>query len=645
MREGDRVMQLIDEDVAQGGRGFVQLEELIRFEKMKEHFTRAHVPADSDRRVQVAADALRESTQVELSPSERSVRRREPLPDRDEYQMAIRAVEENASLVEVSEPVLDLALQQLQERKPAVDLFHRARADLEDGIGLYRSGDYAEAEQLFTYARIKMVAKGEHDNDHDKRRPVGLGHSMFQSSGSCPLTSADRLKRFCYLDASQLNLAVCQLSIACATTDDGHLPLSTDDSAMTLNVALQTLKQIKPKRTRLLDVEPTPGEGNLGRDLLDDTVEMLVLKASALLIAAEVTLAQGQLDQARDYLRDCDRVCAKLGTSGGGGAGAAKRDDNGYVPATAEDDCAARVANGTSQAAATGRGDVGGGAAGGADGADVGGGGGVDGGAGDGDGDGGGEDGGDVGGGAGGSDGDGGERQTEVPGAMIEQAFGIWTAQAGSDPIADISANHGNAVGVAVRAACIEAIRFAAFDDLSDLKRFPPQLIAVDPAAAAVAAPDFLEGEARNFIRRFAEQVLRLNQKSVGEGEQRCLVLSKDLSSYHLPLDEDPNVRSCCDCNTLGELGVHFTQSQWNKPQARCKVCTQRQGLENKREDIRILRGKIAAEERQDVPASAVRYLLKTPTQAAIEDCRARLGSARREEDRRACGLQPGFLN
>jgi hypothetical protein len=290
-------MQLIDEDVAQGGRGFVALEELLVFENMKELFVGAGTATGNEKQLEIVADALRESTQLELSLGERSVRRREPLPDRDEYYAAVAAVEQNASLVEASDPVLDLAQQQLQLRKPAVDLLHRARADLQEGISLYLSGDHKGAQQLFRYCRVKMTARGEHIDD---ARPVGLGHPMFARDGSCSLTRAEREKRGCYRDASQVNMAVCQLSIAAANDNDPEM----------LAAALRTLQQIRRKNTRLLDVDPMPGDGNLHRDLLDDTVEMLALKASAQLIAAEVALALGQQDQARSYLRDCARVYA-----------------------------------------------------------------------------------------------------------------------------------------------------------------------------------------------------------------------------------------------------------------------------------------------------------------------------------------------
>jgi hypothetical protein len=246
----------------------------------------------------------------------------------------------------------------------------------------------------------------------------------------------------------------------------------------------------------------------------------------------------------------------------------------------------------------------------------------------------------------------------EVPDAMIDQAFAIWKKRAGDDPLENISAMHGQEVGAAVRAACIEAIAFAAFDDISEQKAFPARLIrsananSSDPESALpTASADNLldthqadlEGQVRNCVRRFAEQVLRLNQKSVGENESRHLVLSKPLSSYRLPLDEDQNVRVCCDCAALGEVGVHFTQSQWNKPQSRCKVCTQRQGLKRKRADVECLRAKIAAEDCN--VASVLTYVLKLPTPAAIEACRAKLEEDRKEQDRRGFGLRAGFLN
>eukprot|EP01043_Picozoa_sp_COSAG02_P074264 COSAG02_NODE_14792_length_1235_cov_3.648768_1_plen_411_part_11 len=214
LREGDRVMQLIDKDIAQGGRGFVALAELLVFENMKELF--AGVATDNEQRLEIVANALRESMQLELSPSERSVRRLEPLPDREKYYAAVAAVE-NASLAEASDPVLDLAQQQLQQRKPAVDLFHRARADIQHGIMLYVSDDRKAAQQLFHYCRVKMAARGQHNDDG---RPVGLGHPMFARDGSCALTRAEREKRGCFWDASRLNIAVCQLSIGVANDND-----------------------------------------------------------------------------------------------------------------------------------------------------------------------------------------------------------------------------------------------------------------------------------------------------------------------------------------------------------------------------------------------------------------------------------------
>ena len=88
LREGDRVMQLVDKDVAQGGRGFVALAELLAFENMKQLFAGVGTATDNETRLEIVADALRESTQLELSPNERSVRRLEPLPDREEYYAA-----------------------------------------------------------------------------------------------------------------------------------------------------------------------------------------------------------------------------------------------------------------------------------------------------------------------------------------------------------------------------------------------------------------------------------------------------------------------------------------------------------------------------------------------------------------------------
>ena len=507
--------------------------------------------------------------------------------------------------MEASDPVLDLAQQQLQQRKPSVDLFHRARADLQDGIRLYLCGDCKAAQQLFHYCRVKMAARGEHNDDG---RPVGLGHSMFERGGSCSLTRAERDKRGCFWDVSQLNIAFCQLSIGVASDNDPEM----------LTAALRALQQIKRKGSRLLDVDPTPGDGNLHRNLLDDTVETLTLKASAQIIAAEITLALGQQDQARRYLRDCERVytaasrrsLAENGTEAEFASLLERRSTElhgsrvGAIDATAtaiaNEDGTGVLTDTLPELEVRPPGNT--------------------------------------------------LARVKVPDAMINQAFSVWKKHAGHDPLENISASHGKEVGAAVRAACIEAIAFAAFDDVSEHKAFPAQLIRSATAGSNNADKNSLdtyqagpEGQARNFVRRFAEQVLRLKQKSVGENDSRHLVLSKSLSSYRLPLDEDQDVRMCCDCATLGKIGINFTQSQWNKPQSRCKVCTQRQGLTRKRAYVERMREKIAAEDR--IVDSVLTYLLKLPTQAAIEAFRAKLEEDCKEQERRGFGLRAGFLN
>ena len=734
LKEGDRVMQLIVADIAQGGLGFVELSELITFSMMQEHLACIQ---DEGSRLAAVVHALRESTEVEISLDERAVRRRKPLPDPEQYRAAIAAVEQDASLVELSDPTLDLALQELRQRQQPIALFHRALLDLHDGTKLYLSGDFGRAKACFWRCFWKMVSSNE---GSETKKPAGLGHP------SIHLTVDQRHKRETLINISKVNRAACLLSI-------GRLDADGVDSIKEAHETLAT-------HSRLLDVRPRVGEGRRQRDVLDDaTTEMLTLKASAQLIAAEATVALGRLEQAKAYLSDCERVikaaskrwgkenavrawCRKgaiakhkdelgkvlctfdakfqvrlrltdgnmsswidatqlrkassaeatkfeqsatslleraiqrlslakgmlrrLSTSSSlkhldinlfqsvtqliGDASAAVEIQcvvpmPGNVAAGSSEHAKAPLAGATDTSVATVA----------AESEDT----------------------------AGGytrfveelaltmedlrdcvtatavnADADFlAELEPQPPelepqfldsptapsadglDSVIQQAFANWTARAGHDPVEHVCRTSGEPVGAAVRAACVDAIAFAA-SDTCRLKIYPCQLISAEDG---VHSTPLLEGDVRNSVRRFAEQVLRLQASSVGGTDSRHLELRKPQGFYDLQeeLDADSLVMPCRACGTLGEMGVHFTRSQWNK-RGQCKVCTQRQALERKRALVEELRAQIA-DASEDT--SALRYLLVPPTKAAIEACKARKRKAQTEEDKRGLGLKAGFLD
>ena len=201
------------------------------------------------------------------------------------------------------------------------------------------------------------------------------------------------------------------------------------------------------------------------------------------------------------------------------------------------------------------------------------------------------------------------DRPPEAPPAVLEQALRRWVnnpfrrcdrvAQASglklrgnrqgdrvsaqqpgaAHPLDDIASAHGSAARQAVHDACAQAVGFACETEPPNTFEFPPRLV-----HGGQSTPE-LEGQVRNSVRRFAEQVLRIEQSSQGEGEARRLVLSRP-SDYNLPLDEDPNVRKCVACGTLGGAGVLFTSTQFQRVRPRCKPCTQRRALEAKRAQV-----------------------------------------------------------
>ena len=226
-------------------------------------------------------------------------------------------------------------------------------------------------------------------------------------------------------------------------------------------------------------------------------------------------------------------------------------------------------------------------------------------------------------------------------------------------PLDDIASAHGSAARQAVHDACAQAVGFACETEPPNTFEFPPRLV-----HGGESTPE-LEGQVRNSVRRFAEQVLRIEQSSQGEGEARRLVLSRP-SDYNLPLDEDPNVRKCFACGTLGGAGVLFTSSQFQRVRPRCKPCTQRRALEDKRAQVEQLRAKCQREDavaigawtciahlfhcavdHMSAPCAAAAplgHVLALPTALAIAECRAHERELRAEEDRRGLGLRAGFL-
>ena len=175
-------------------------------------------------------------------------------------------------------------------------------------------------------------------------------------------------------------------------------------------------------------------------------------------------------------------------------------------------------------------------------------------------------------------------------------------------PLDDIASAHGSAARQAVHDACAQAVGFACETEPPNTFEFPPRLV-----HGGQSTPE-LEGQVRNSVRRFAEQVLRIEQSSQGEGEARRLVLSRP-SDYNLPLDEDPNVRKCVACGTLGEAGVLFTSTQFQRVRPRCKPCTQRRALEAKRAQVEQLRAKCQREDAVAIGAwwRAIAHLAAAP--------------------------------
>ena len=109
-----------------------------------------------------------------------------------------------------------------------------------------------------------------------------------------------------------------------------------------------------------------------------------------------------------------------------------------------------------------------------------------------------------------------------------------------------------------------------------------------------------------------------------------------------------------------------FTSTQFQRVRPRCKPCTQRRALEDKRAQVEQLRAKCQREDavaigawraiahlaaapfdRMSAPCAAAAplgHVLALPTALAIAECRAEERELRAEEDRRGLGLRAGFL-
>eukprot|EP01045_Picozoa_sp_COSAG04_P051624 COSAG04_NODE_21575_length_371_cov_0.757353_1_plen_101_part_10 len=75
-------------------------------------------------------------------------------------------------------------------------------------------------------------------------------------------------------------------------------------------------------------------------------------------------------------------------------------------------------------------------------------------------------------------------------------------------PLDDIASAHGSAARQAVHDACAQAVGFACETEPPNTFEFPPRLV-----HGGQSTPE-LEGQVRNSVRRFAEQVLRIEQSS-----------------------------------------------------------------------------------------------------------------------------------
>jgi hypothetical protein len=203
MADGDRVMELINEDVAAGGLGFVPLAELMEFGQVKELLDNTLPPHE-----QTLSAALRDSALLEISPDGLAVRRNEPIPTQADYRAMQDFINDKASQVALSGSAVEMTLSELQLRCEKARLFRMAQKKLEKATV---AALHADTIDQFTAAR-KMFGHSRH-HLLGRERDLCLGAAEFLRDGPHSLVFEERHKRRQLLNACRINVAICDLDI------------------------------------------------------------------------------------------------------------------------------------------------------------------------------------------------------------------------------------------------------------------------------------------------------------------------------------------------------------------------------------------------------------------------------------------------